>query len=278
MNKFRKSKSKLAVALLSTLFCNGNGTSAMNTGNLSNRKSSLSVNSNSDSKSAQNLGAVGGATSGNIRISNSNNNKFFDYVKNHKWQFGVGVLSVATVITLAIVGGKYLSKKNDVPGKGPGPDKDKKENDDKKKDKEKDKEQKKENDPNKKEEMPNEFPYKQENLNLISSAGKLEGLSFNYFDVFSGIMTYIQSGGLDSNNACKDIVDVMKGRKKLEKFEFERAEKNGIYLKFSCFANLTVGGKIYTINFSNGSQFVVFDYTGGQDGKQISGLISVIQN
>ena len=172
-----------------------------------------------------------------------------------------------------------MSKKNDVPGKGPGPDKDKKENDDKKKDKEKDKEQKKENDPNKKEEVPNEFPYKQENLNLISSAGKLEGLVFDYCAVFNGIVIYIQNGGLNSNNACKDIVDALLGRKKLEKFEFERVEKNdGGYSKISCFANLTVGGKIYTINFSNGSQFAVFDYTGGQGGKQISDVISVIQN
>ena len=58
MSKFRKSKSKLAVALLGALFCNVNGASAINTGDLSRGGSNL----------------VECATSGNISINNSNNN------------------------------------------------------------------------------------------------------------------------------------------------------------------------------------------------------------
>jgi len=51
MSKFRKSKSKLAVALLGTLFCNVNGASAMN--------SRVNINK-TGVKSSQTLGAVGG--------------------------------------------------------------------------------------------------------------------------------------------------------------------------------------------------------------------------
>ncbi|MBO6126488.1 MAG: hypothetical protein J6P21_00595 [Clostridia bacterium] len=257
MSKFRKSKSKLAVALLGTLFCHVNGASAMN--------SRVNINK-TGVKSSQTLGAVGRATSGNISINNSNNNKNVGWVKNHKWQLGIGGLSVATVVTLAIVGGKYLSKKDNDPGKGPDPAKDKKKSNDKKINKDKNKEKEKEK-------VSDEFPYKQENLNLISSAGKLEGLDFDYYGVFNSIITCIQNGGLDSNNACQDIVDVLLGRKKLEKFEFE-APAN---VKSSCFANLTVGEKVYSINFNGKSQFIVADYSSG-DVKKLSGLINAIQN
>ena len=123
MSKFIKNKSKIAVALLSTLFCNNGGVSA--TGKLKKNSYNIpqtsSVNLDKSSKSAQTLGAVGGATSGNININNSNNNKIIEWVKGHKWQTAVGGLSVATVATLAILGVKFLGKKDDGGG-GPKPE------------------------------------------------------------------------------------------------------------------------------------------------------------
>lgn len=207
-------------------------------------------------------------TSGNISINNSNNNKNVGWVKNHKWQLGIGGLSVVTVVTLAIVGGKYLSKKDNDPGKGPDPAKDKKKSNDKKINKDKNKE---------KEKVSDEFPYKQENLNLISSAGKLESLNFDYYGVFNGIITYIQNGGLDSNNACKDIVDALLGIKKLDNFAFRCVTREGELLKDTCAAYLDIGGKVYKIGFGIRDSSIEFGIRGkGEDNKFSNDLSDVI--
>lgn len=110
MSKFRKNKSKIAVALLSTLFCNVNGASAMN--------SRMNINK-TGVKSSQTLGEVRGAASGNININNSSNNKIIEWVKGHKWQTAVGgAFSVATVATLAFLGVKFSRKKDNGGGGG----------------------------------------------------------------------------------------------------------------------------------------------------------------
>ena len=250
MSKFRKSKSKLAVALLGALFCNVNGASAMN--------SRMNMNK-TGMKNSQALGVVEGATSGNTSINNSNNNGD-GWVKNHKWQLGIGGLSIATVVTLAIVGGKYLSKKDDDPGKDP--------NESKKENKEnKDKQENQEN---------IQFPYKAANSELMAGAEIPEELSFDCWHAFCKIVNFIVNGGLNSNDACKDIVDALRGIKKLGNFAFRCVKRSGEPLKDTCAAYLDIGGKVCKIGFAIRDSSIEFGIRGKGENNKFNDLSDII--
>ena len=180
----RFNRRKFAVTLLGALAFGANDASAMNSG-------------------IKNSGNLATKSSGNISINNSNNNGDAGWVKNHKWQLGIGGLSVATVVTLAIVGGKYLIKKDDDKGKPPNPDKDKKKNDDKKKEKEKEKEKEKSED------VPKGNEFITANKNSIDNAFQVCNGASDFRPYFDTVVNAVVSGKLDG--ALKEHADSIKG-------------------------------------------------------------------